>query len=470
MQAPPLQHLKQLQELLLQDCRVSNKVLAQLPASLRVLVVAIENTSEQLPRLILNSSNTARLRQLSSLQGLYLSGVGLQDSAGLLAALSQLTSLTLDGSFWEERAVPKAPLRGLTNLRELCFVRNPVDKLELLQDLPPSLTRLELIWLGASVPDPDAPASFYGPATKSIDVLDAEAAPSIAQLTALRRLHLLCAQLENANTEALRICPSLVQQLQQLQELRLDHIAGCSPTMLLDALQSMTQMQHLELHFSSDIYPLEDEEMQQYAALTASSQLTCLKLLDDNDGVAYGAAQYMFAAGKQLPKLKQLHLGSYAIRWAADNEPLKPFGEGDIARLAAACPALEHFQAIGAIQGAADIGSLAQLTAVTQMVIGGVEVDGSQLAAALLQLQQLRELEITGTPSFGAADLVRLTRLTNLRRLAVDACEQLPGVLDEVFLAPMVSPADTISVSEQLRSLCMRAVAQSILHLEEEDQ
>lgn len=36
-------------------------------------------------------------------------------------------------SFWEERAVPKAPLRGLTNLRELCFVRNPVDKLELLQ-------------------------------------------------------------------------------------------------------------------------------------------------------------------------------------------------------------------------------------------------------------------------------------------------------------------------------------------------
>jgi hypothetical protein len=159
--------------------------------------------------------------------------------------------------------------------------------------------------------------------------------------------------------------------------------------MLLDALQSMSQLQHLELQFSDDVYPLKGDEMLQYAALTASSQLMCFKLLDDNDGVAYGAAQHMFAEGKQLPQLKQLHMGKNDLEWTeTEEEPLKPFGEGDLARLAAACPALEQFWAIGAVQRAADISSLTKLTAVTELKMGGGEVDGRQLAAALTELDQ----------------------------------------------------------------------------------
>jgi hypothetical protein len=96
LQVPQLQGLQQLRELHLWDFSIPNKVLAQLPAGLHTLAVVIERPCEHLPCLKLDSRNTAGLRQLSSLQQLELCGVQLQDASGLLAALSQLTSLTLD--------------------------------------------------------------------------------------------------------------------------------------------------------------------------------------------------------------------------------------------------------------------------------------------------------------------------------------------------------------------------------------
>jgi hypothetical protein len=135
------------------------------------------------------------------------------------------------------------------------------------QDLPATLTRLQLTWFGSVT-------------------LEFNTARSIAQLTALRSL-ILQSDGQDGN-----ISPILVQHMQQLTELCMASIAGDEGglLLLLGALQSMQQMRHLELHFADDMYPLEDDEMQQYAALTASSQLTCFKLLHDNDAVAYGAA------------------------------------------------------------------------------------------------------------------------------------------------------------------------------------
>jgi hypothetical protein len=283
-----------------------------------------------------------------------------------------------------------------------------------MQGLPASLTRLKFEWGGSGM-------------------LGLEAASSISQLTTLQSLHL-----ESDHITA-HISPALVQQMRQLTELRMTNVVGDegSLLMLLGALQSMQQLQHLELHFADDVYPLEDEEMQQYAALTASSQLTCFKLLEDNDAVAYGAAQYMFAEGKQLPHLKQLHMGCteaacYSAEWTADDEPLKPFAAGDLARLAAACPALEQFWAMGAVQSSAEIIDLTKLTNVTQLKIGGEDVDGPQLAAALAEMEQLRDLTVMNTPSFAHAELAALTSLTLLRRLKVFNCEKLQGELEDV--------------------------------------
>jgi hypothetical protein len=96
LQTAALQKLRQLQELHLDNSIISNKVLAQLPASLRVLSIRMPHHSPALPCLVLDSSNTARMRQLSDFRRLELPGVAVRDITGLLGALSQLTSLTLD--------------------------------------------------------------------------------------------------------------------------------------------------------------------------------------------------------------------------------------------------------------------------------------------------------------------------------------------------------------------------------------
>jgi hypothetical protein len=96
LQPAALPKLRQLQELQLDNCSISNRVLAQLPASLRALAIRMPDNCPALPRLVLGSSNTVRMRQMSGLKRLELPGVTVRDVAGLLGALNQLTSLTLD--------------------------------------------------------------------------------------------------------------------------------------------------------------------------------------------------------------------------------------------------------------------------------------------------------------------------------------------------------------------------------------
>jgi hypothetical protein len=120
--------------------------------------------------------------------------------------------------------------------------------------------------------------------------------------------------------------------------------------------------------------------------------------------------------------------------WTAEDEPLKPFAAGDLARLAAACPALEQFWAIGAVQSSAEISDLTKLTNVTQLRIGGEDIDGPQLAEALAEMEQLKDLTIMNTPSFAHAQLAALTSLTLLRRLRVFNCEKLQGELEDICI------------------------------------
>jgi hypothetical protein len=91
-----LGQLQQLRELRLQGCQEICSVIAQLPASLTLLGLNHERETYCISDIVLHEGNTARLRQLECLLKLHLPGVTVHDVAGLLGALSQLTSLTLD--------------------------------------------------------------------------------------------------------------------------------------------------------------------------------------------------------------------------------------------------------------------------------------------------------------------------------------------------------------------------------------
>lgn len=155
--------------------------------------------------------------------------------------------------------------------------------------------------------------------------------------------------------------------MQQLRYLSLGEIAAGGLPVLLAALQSMQQLQHLQLHGDS-CTALAGSAKQQYAALTASSQLTKLSLYADDHILACGAARHVFAAGKELPHLKRLVFGMED--WDCGDFP-QLFGKGDLARLAAACPALEQLWALPCIHERADVANLALLTSVTELKVGG---------------------------------------------------------------------------------------------------
>jgi hypothetical protein len=297
----------------------------------------------------------------------------------------------------------------------------------LLQGLPLSVTHLVLEWCG-----------------KDVGMVSSSTAPSLAQRTALKHL-----QLHGSYSS---ICPSILQRMQQLQHLDMSDIAPDGLQILLDALQNMQQLQHLSLHAPGLINTLQGEELLRYSQLTASTQLTHLDLLYDECILVDGAARYMFSEGKQLPHLKVLQFGPED--WDGSDFPL-PFGPGDLARLAAACPALEQLWAEPAIQPSADIAELALLTSVTQLWVGGWDLNAQELSLALAKMSQLVDLQVEFVDGFGTLELAALTQLTGLRRLLVQAPENQKLLLDHchphrVSLYSRVRPHDIRRMSPKL--------------------
>jgi hypothetical protein len=206
--------------------------------------------------------------------------------------------------------------------------------------------------------------------------------------------------------------------MRQMRHLSLSSVAGQGLPVLLAALNNMQQLQHLVLHGDSSLEPLHGNAMHQYAALTASSHLTCLDLFHDEHVIADGVAQYMFAAGKQLPQLKLLQFD--VEDWDC-SDYAQPIGAGDLARIAAACPALESFRALPCISLTEDISDLTLLTSVTELKVGGFDLCAAELSGALVKMTQLVDLQVSGVDYFDAAELAALTQLTGLWHLFVEA-------------------------------------------------
>uniref|UniRef100_A0A383V902 F-box domain-containing protein n=1 Tax=Tetradesmus obliquus TaxID=3088 RepID=A0A383V902_TETOB len=420
--------LQQLRELRLQDfpqgaalTEVMHRAITQLPNSICVLAVTADDWTCRYSGLpsTLHSSSTARLRKLSRLQQLELPGFILQDSPGLLGGLSQLTSLDL-GREWYREAAPTfcPPWSSLQHLQEL---RLGVETPRMLQDLPLSLTLLKLNWLGT-------------------ERLHSSTAPGVAQLTALQHFEV--------DVYDSQICPSILRHMQQLRHLDLQDIVGEELPVLLSALQSMQQLQRLSLYSIKGQVP-EDNAVHQYAALTASSQLTHLDLSWDDQVMAGGAAQYMFAEGKQLPLLQNLCFGM--DHWEGHSPQL--FEQGDLARLAAACPALQQLWVLPRMEPhTEEIASLVLLTSVTQLHVACGDLPLRELTAVLFQMSQLVDLQVSGLDAFG---LAALTQLTGLRHLFVESrlhqpLLEAPG---NVSLHSRASPPDVWS---QLQEPCLQ--------------
>jgi hypothetical protein len=220
--------------------------------------------------------------------------------------------------------------------------------------------------------------------------------------------------------------------MQQLRHLSVCGIASDTLVTLLGALQSMQQLQFLRLYAPS-VQALQGEAMQEYAKLTASTQLTQIDLTYDETILADGAAQYMFAEGKQLPHLKILHFG--LDDYDGSDLPL-PIGKGDLARIAAACPSLEQLWAESGIQPTADLAELALLTSVTQLRVAGWDLDARELSAALTNMTQLVDLQVEYVDDFGTLQLAALTQLTGLRLVYVQVSD------DQVLLADRCHPCN----------------------------
>ncbi|WIA17848.1 hypothetical protein OEZ85_009354 [Tetradesmus obliquus] len=397
-----------------------HKALTQLPNSISVISITADDWTCRYSGLpsTLDSSSTARLRKLSELQQLEVPGFILQDAPGLLGGLSQLTSYDLGREWYREAAA--APCPPWSSLQQLQELRLGVETPRTLQDLPLILTLLKLNWLGT-------------------ERLRSSTAPGVAQLTALQHFEV--------DVYDSQICPSIVRHMQQLRHLDLQDIVGEELPVLLSALQSMQQLQHLSLYSNIGHAP-EDIAVQQYAALTASSELTHLDVSWDDHVMAGGAPQNMFAEGKQLPLLQNLYFGM--DRGGGHCPQL--FEQGDLARLAAACPALQQLWMLSRIEHHDEIASLALLTSVTQLHVACGDLPLRQLTAVLLQMSQLVDLQVSGLDAFG---LAALTQLTGLRHLFVES--QLHQPLLEapgnVSLHSRASPPDVWS---QLQELCLQ--------------
>jgi hypothetical protein len=288
-----------------------------------------------------------------------------------------------------------------------------IEQLSILQGLPASLTQLSFCWDGE-------------------DQLSAATAPDLAALTALQDLHLHAYSLLSFKGPRVpTLCPSILQHMHQLRHLNLTGLNG-SVDVLLGALQNMQQLQHLNLEVCHDQEPALLNSPQQYAALTALRQLRSLVVSHNIRQVHCavpdaGAAVYIFGPDKHLPYLTRLEFSS--PQGHGGPTPHQPFGPGGLACMAYACPKLEQLHLVNLTQPEVRLQPLARLSALTDLTIGGKQLDGAEVAGVLVQMTQLGRLGVYKVPSFGVVELVQLTQLTALTSLWVQSCG-LPDEMD----------------------------------------
>jgi hypothetical protein len=346
-----------------------------------------------------------------------------------LYQLSQLTQLEL-----HNQPVPLYAPRlfaHMQQLQELILLGVRVMSADVLQDLPASVTKLELGWRGS--------------------LLSSSTAPAVARLRSLQHLVLDADGSEGFD-------PSLISSMQQLRVLSLkgDMISdteqhdeqaaatGAPLCQLLDALSQLSQLETLAIISTSyeDMQPLSAHDTAKYSALlSASPHLTQLQLCWEGEAglLPEDCWQHVFAAGVQRPQLKELWVGlPRSVLDDPDTEEVAAmiaatpscFGLVDVDRLVQCCPALEYLSIPGMVEEGMDLSPLTALTALTGLIVGGDAVGDGAIIGAVVPLTRLRGLQIYHAPFMTDQGLLALSALRRLKELGAWDC----GISEAVWL------------------------------------
>jgi hypothetical protein len=339
-----------------------------------------------------------------------------------LYQLSQLTQLEL-----HNQPVPLLAPRlfaHMQQLQELKLLGARVNGPGVLQDLPASLTKLELTWRGSRR-------------------LSSSTVPALACLTSLQ--HLVLEAHESGGID-----PSLISSMQQLRVLSLrgamfrdsqqhgDQAAAAAAPLcrLLDALSQLSKLESLAIISTSqgEVQALPAHDTAKYSALlSASAHLTQLQLCWEGEGswlLPEDCWQHVFAAGVQRPQLKELWVG--IPQRVLEDQVLDDLAEaivagacvgpGDVDRLAQCCPALEYLSVPGMVQVEEHLDPLTALTALTGLFVGGEAVSDDAISSALAPLTGLQRLQIYQAPDMTDQGLLALSALRQLTTLGASNC------------------------------------------------
>jgi hypothetical protein len=362
---------------------------------------------------------------------------------GVLHSLPVLTLLTsLELACEQLPSIPDfSPFSSMQHLQGLDLLQAPVRSLDLLQELPAALTRLEL---ALSVDSP----------------LSSRSIPSLPRLTTLQ--HLIVETENNTGFD-----PGFLGSMQQLRLLSLRGpmvcdsrqygSGGAAPvSTLLAVMPALSKLESLLIaNAAAKVQLLPASEVARYSALLPPSQeLTHLELSwISGSMLAPDCGPYVFEAGRHLTKLTQLVIGlpSDIFDWAGSDIAVAEmvphvggcFGPGDVARLVECCPALETLWVPGLVQPGVDMSPLTALTALTELLVGGEAVDDGVASSVLAKMTGLERLRIYHAPQLADEGLLALSSLRCLQQLAAWKCgfsrmvsdEDHPGSLDMEYTA-----------------------------------
>jgi hypothetical protein len=286
--------------------------------------------------------------------------------------------------------------------------------------LPQQLTRLHVTVNGGS--DVITPAVTTWPAC----------------LDSMQRMQ----QLQDLKLQRCKLDPALLSSITGLRMLHLDScelVPGiqAGTRTLLQTLQGLTQMQ--EIHLILEPGSTHGLALELFGALTASAQLTCLKMAPfDDQPLPRGAVRHMFPAKCSKPQLQVLQLKNDFVEPPYDDDTHDwCLGDRDLALMAAACRGLTKLELMRVVRPGATAAGLQRLPgSLSSLSVGGLAF-GDAAAAAVAHLTQLQSLEWDNAVKLSDVGFQRLTTLTGLTRLYCDGffsdlSEDLFGGSDDI--------------------------------------
>jgi hypothetical protein len=146
---------------------------------------------------------------------------------------------------------------------------------------------------------------------------------------------------------------------------------------------------------------------------------------------SYGS--HLFA-GRQLPSLQQLIFAGdpdAGNDYEREGEFYPFLDDVGVARLAACCPALQRLLVPECLAHGVRLTPLLQLTALTELVLAGRQIDDELIAQQLVMFTRLKSLRVPCGWGLTDAGVKQLTALTGLSQLSLSECNVSAEMQDD---------------------------------------